>query len=89
MAVTLEMLKEHLRIDEGMEDSMLSFYLDTAKKYVKNATGTESDHLVLIVASIFYEYRVSEDEMRKAFDALTPLLVQEAMTNGAAVNESV
>lgn len=80
MAVSLEILKEHLRIDESVEDSMLSFYLDTAKRYVKNATGTESDHLVLIVASIFYEYRVSDENMRKAFDALTPLLVQEAIT---------
>lgn len=89
MAVSLEMLKEHLRIDESVEDYMLSFYLDTAKRYVKNATGTEPDHLILIAASIFYEYRVSEDEMRKAFDALTPLLVQEAMMNGTAADESV
>ncbi|WP_255573444.1 head-tail connector protein [Anoxybacillus sp. ST4] len=80
------MLKEHLRIDGSMEDTMLSFYLETAKKYVKNATGTEADHLVLIVASIFYEYRVSEEEMSKAFDALTPFFVQEAMTNGAATD---
>ncbi|MBW7652158.1 head-tail connector protein [Anoxybacillus sp. ST4] len=86
MGVSVDMLKEHLRIDGSMEDTMLSFYLETAKKYVKNATGTEADHLVLIVASIFYEYRVSEEEMSKAFDALTPFFVQEAMTNGAATD---
>lgn len=86
MAVSVDMLKEHLRIDGSMEDAMLSFYLETAKKYVKNATGTEADHLVLIVASIFYEYRVSEEEMGKAFNALTPLFVQEAMINGAATD---
>ncbi|MGG3998800.1 head-tail connector protein [Anoxybacillus kestanbolensis] len=80
------MLKEHLRIDGSMEDTMLSFYLETAKKYVKNATGTEAEHLVLIVASIFYEYRVSEEEMEKALHALTPFFVQEAMINGATTD---
>ncbi|MBE2912715.1 phage gp6-like head-tail connector protein [Anoxybacillus flavithermus] len=86
MAVSVDMLRKHLRIDGSMEDAMLFFYLETAKKYVKNATGTEADHLVLIVASIFYEYRVSEEEMSKAFDALTPFFVQEAMTNGATTD---
>ncbi|OXS67516.1 hypothetical protein B1B04_22250 [Lysinibacillus sp. KCTC 33748] len=72
----LEQFKEHIR-EDGEEDSSLSFYLRNARRYVKNATGAEQEYLVLMVAGIMYEYRVAEDEMKKALDAITPFIVQE------------
>lgn len=89
MAIELAQLKEHLRIDESTEDSMLSLYLASAKKYILTATGSEPDQLVLIVASIFYEYRVSEEDMKKAFEALTPIIVQEAMLYAPETDQPV
>lgn len=70
-------LKKHLHIEEDMDDSMLSFYLEQAKTYVKSATGKQTEYLIIMVAGIFYEYRVSEKELQEALDALTPFFVQE------------
>ena len=39
--------KEHIRWDEGMDDSMLSFYINQAKTYVKNATGKQTEYLII------------------------------------------
>ncbi|MEE8670435.1 MAG: head-tail connector protein [Heyndrickxia coagulans] len=70
-------LKSHLQWEEGMDDTMLSFYIQAALKYVQRATGGQTEYLVMMVAGIMYEYRVSEDELGKALDALTPFFVQE------------
>lgn len=70
-------LKSHIHWEEGMDDTMLSFYIDQAKKYVQNAIGRQVEYLVIMVAGIFYEYRVSEKELGDALDALTPFFVQE------------
>lgn len=72
----LEQFKEHVR-EDGEEDSSLSFYLKNARRYVKKATGTEQEYLVLMVAGIMYEYRVAEDELKKALDAITPFMILE------------
>ncbi|PZQ20707.1 MAG: hypothetical protein DI558_12755, partial [Corynebacterium propinquum] len=56
-----EKFKAHIHFEEGMDDSMLSFYLNMAKNYVKTATGGQEEYLILMVAGIAYEYRVSED----------------------------
>lgn len=73
--------KEHIRWDEGMDDSMLSFYINQAKTYVKNATGKQTEYLIIIVAGIFYDYRVAEKELGQALDALTPFFVQEVFVD--------
>lgn len=78
----LKKLKSHLRIEEDMDNSMLSFYLEQAKTYVKSATGKQTDYLIIMVAGIFYEYRVSEKELEEALDALTPFFVQEVYSDG-------
>lgn len=70
-------LKSHIQFEEGMEDSMLSFYIEQGQKYVENATGKQSEYLVLMCASIFYDYRVSEKELDEALRAMTPFFVQE------------
>lgn len=74
----IEKLKSHIRWDEGMDDSMLSFYLEQGKSYVQKATGKQTEYLVIMVAGIFYEYRISEKELGEALDAMTPFFVQEA-----------
>lgn len=74
-------LKKHIYWDEGMDDSMLSFYVDAAKKYVKTATGKETEYLVIMVAGIMYEYRVAEKELADALNALTPFFLQEVFAD--------
>lgn len=76
----LDKFKQHIHFEEGMEDSMLPFYLKSAQRYVKRATGSDTaEHLVLLVAGIMYEYRVAEEKLEKALDAITPFIIQEAM----------
>ncbi|WP_042993612.1 hypothetical protein, partial [Bacillus thuringiensis] len=48
-----------------------------AKTYVKNATGKQTEYLIIMVAGIYYDYRVAEKELEQALDALTPMFVQE------------
>lgn len=81
-------LQNHLHLDEGMDDSMLSFYLSAAQKYVQNATGSQPEYLVLLVAGIMYEYRVAEDELSKALNAITPFIVQEVFADAETTDES-
>ena len=81
-------LKSHLHLEEDMDDSMLSFYLDQAKTYVKNATGSQTNYLIIMVAGIMYEYRVSENELEQALNALTPFFVQEVFVDAEETNES-
>lgn len=82
--LTLEAkLKKHLLFEEGMDESMLSFYIQAAKKYVKTATGGQTEYLVIMVAGIMYEYRVSEKELGEALDAMTPFFVQEVFDQDA------
>jgi len=77
----IEKLKSHIYWDEGMDESMLFIYLEQAKKYVKNATGKQTEYLIIMVAGIFYEYRVAEKELADALDALTPFFVQEVFSD--------
>ncbi|PGC39815.1 head-tail connector protein [Bacillus pseudomycoides] len=70
-------LKSHIHWEEGMDDSMLSFYIEQGQRYVKKACGKEVEYLVIMCAGIFYEYRVAEKELEQALDALTPFFIQE------------
>ncbi|MED1299820.1 hypothetical protein BK704_02290 [[Bacillus thuringiensis] serovar konkukian] len=81
----IEIFKEHIRWDEGMDDSMLSFYLKQGQNYVLKATGEQTEYLVIMCAGIFYEYRVSEKELEQALDALTPFFVQEVFSNAEEI----
>ncbi|WP_433774928.1 head-tail connector protein [Bacillus wiedmannii] len=73
----IEKLKSHIHWEEGMDETMLSFYINQAKTYVKNATGKQTEYLIIMVAGIYYDYRVAEKELEQALDALTPMFVQE------------
>ncbi|EEL73101.1 phage gp6-like head-tail connector protein [Bacillus cereus] len=73
----IEKLKEHIEWEEGMKESMLSFYIEQGKKYVQSSTGKQDEYLIIMCAAIFYEYRVSEKELSQALDAITPFIIQE------------
>ena len=38
MAADVDGFKKHIQFEEGMDDSMFSLYVESAKKYVKNGT---------------------------------------------------
>ena len=78
-----EELKLHLQFEEGMDDSMLSFYIESAKDYVLTATGGQKDYLVMLVAGIMFDYRVAEKELGEALDSMTPFFVQEVFNQDA------
>ncbi|EGO5081562.1 head-tail connector protein [Enterococcus faecalis] len=82
-----EKFKAHIHFEEGMDDSMLSFYLNMAKNYVKTATGGQEEYLILMVAGIAYEYRVSEDELDKALNAITPFVIQGVIQHAEEADE--
>lgn len=82
-----EKFRAHIHFEEGMDTSMLSFYLDMAKKYVQTATGGQQEYLVLMVAGIAYEYRVAEDELDKALSAITPFIIQGVIESAEETNE--
>ncbi|MED1173687.1 MULTISPECIES: head-tail connector protein [Bacillus] len=81
-------LIEHLKLDDSEEESLLSFYLESATNYIKAATGYENDHLIILLAGIFYEYRVTEKSMSLAVDALTPLIISAEMRGEDSGGES-
>lgn len=82
-----EKLKLHLQFEEGMDDSMLSFYIESAKDYVQTATGGQKEYLVIMVAGIMFDYRVAEKELGEALDALTPFFVQEVFNQDAETTD--
>ena len=71
-----------------MDETMLPSYIERAKKYVKKATGGQDEWLIIMVAGIFYEYRVSEKELGQALDAITPFLIQEAFIDDDAIDQT-
>lgn len=83
----LTKLKSHIHFEEGMDETMLPFYITSAKKYVKSATGKENEWLVIMVAGILNDYRVSEKELGQALDALTPFIVQEVYDDAETTDQ--
>lgn len=87
-AITLlDKFKAHIHFEDGMDDSLLSFYLNMAKDYVKTATGGDQEYLILMVAGIAYEYRVAEGELEKALSAITPFIIQGVIQNAEKTHE--
>ncbi|MGD6964527.1 phage gp6-like head-tail connector protein [Fictibacillus phosphorivorans] len=80
-------LKNHIQWEEGMDETMLPFYIKSAQKYVQTATGKQDEYLVLMVAGIMNDYRVSEKELEQALDALTPFFVLEVYNDVETTNE--
>lgn len=82
----LEKLKSHIQLEEGMDDSLLSFYLDSAKRYVKLTTGSKEEYLIVMVSALMYEYRVSEEDLQKALKAIEPMLILEVLAGGEKIS---
>ncbi|TYS14277.1 phage gp6-like head-tail connector protein [Rossellomorea vietnamensis] len=74
-------VKSHIGWEEGMDDTMLPFYIKQGKNYVLKATGKEVEYLVIMCSGIFYDYRVAEKELSEALDAITPFIVQEVYSD--------
>lgn len=83
-AEELQGFKDHLKFEEGMDETMLSFYLQMGKKYAKRATGKDAIDLAYFLGGIFFTFGVPESEMENALNALTPLILQESLVNDDA-----
>lgn len=69
MAVSLETLKDSLRVDDTVDDELLTGYLDAASSFIMNAVGADDasyydnngrfDTAVLALASTYYMYRMT------------------------------
>ncbi|MCV2499600.1 phage gp6-like head-tail connector protein [Melissococcus plutonius] len=81
MSITLDEFKKHLQFEDGMDESMLGFYLDMGKKYAQRATDHENSPVAYYIASIFWLYKVPEQEMTNALNALTPLILSEGLVD--------
>lgn len=74
-------LKEHIRFEDGMDDSMLSFYQESAEKYVNKKIGHSEDYLTLMVATVMFDNRSATDDLKDALNALEPIFALEVLTN--------
>lgn len=83
MEALIEKLKSHIHWEEGMDESMLSFYIENAKDYIQAATGGQKEYLIIMVAGIMYDYRVSDAQLKEALNAITPFIVMEVYNDGA------
>lgn len=88
MTVTVDGFKSHIQFEEGMDDTMLEFYLNMGKRYAKRATDNENSSVAYYIASIFWLYKVPESEMENAFNALTPLILQEGLVKEDAKTDA-
>lgn len=77
----LTKIKEHIRLEDGMDDSMLSFYLDSAHRYVLKKIGYTQEYLEIMVATVMFEHRLSSEELGKALQALEPIFGLEVLTD--------
>lgn len=85
----IEPFKRHLHIADDDENDLLMLYLKQGQNYVLNATGKQTEWLILMVAGIFYEYRVAEKELGEALDAMTPFFIQEVYTDAEETDKSI
>jgi hypothetical protein len=77
----LDNLKKHIRLEDGMDDSMLSLYLDSAKRYVLKKLGYSQEYLEIMVTSVMFEHRLSSEDLALALQALEPIFALEVLTN--------
>ena len=77
----LDQVKKHIRLEDNMDDSMLSFYIPAAERYVEKKTGDKQDYLVVMVATVMYEHRLSSNELAEALQSLEPVFALEVLTD--------
>lgn len=79
MAVTIEKLKQYLRIDSDYEDELLQDFLATAEAYLKGAVSnydtkyqyeefaTKADRLQCVIAAEMYQNRDGRNDPRNDY----------------------
>ena len=77
----LDILKKNIRLEAGMDDSMLSLYLESAKRYVLKKLGYSQEYLEIMVTSVMFEHRLSSEDLALALQALEPIFALEVLTN--------
>ena len=80
MTVTLDKLKQHLRIDSDYEDEILQDFLDTAEAYLKGAVSNveenyqyeefakKADRVQIIIAGELYQNRDGRNDSRHDYN---------------------
>ena len=74
----LDLLKQHIRLEDDMDPSMLQFYLDAADKYVQRKVGHSVKYLQLMVATVMNDNRSAGDDLAAALEALEPIFLYYA-----------
>lgn len=77
----LKKIKDHIRIEDGMDESMLTIYLDSAERYVMKKLGYSQEYLEIMVTSVMFEHRLSSEDLALALQALEPIFALEVLTN--------
>ena len=77
----LDLLKQHIRLEDDMDPSMLQFYLDAAAKYVQRKVGHSVKYLQLMVATVMNDNRSAGDDLAAALEALEPIFYLEVRTD--------
>lgn len=75
-------LKNHIRFEEGMDDSLLPFYVESATNYVMKKVGEPVDYLIIMTATVMYDNRSAGDELSAALQALEPIFALEVLASG-------
>lgn len=78
----LSKLKQHIRLEEDMDDSLLPFYLSAADRYVTKKVGHSENYLQIMVATVMYDNRSASDDLAAALEALEPIFYLEVLTDG-------
>lgn len=79
----LDKLKQHIRLEDDMDTSLLPFYLESADRYVQKKLGHSSDYLQIMVATVMNDNRSSSEDLAAALDALEPVFYLEVLTSGS------
>jgi uncharacterized phage protein (predicted DNA packaging) len=79
--LTLDELKNYLRIDEDEDDGLLALFIDGAKEYLTHAGVTESNQAlyklaVMLYVALHYENRDPSTKIDKFNCALEGVILQ-------------
>ena len=77
----IEKIKSHIRWEDGMDDSMLSFYKAAADRYVVKKIGHSEDYLTIMVATVMYDNRSAGEDLTVALKALEPIFSLEVLSD--------
>ncbi|MHC3377757.1 head-tail connector protein [Ligilactobacillus equi] len=98
MSVSLETIKDSLRIDDSADDVLLTGYLNSASQFIKQAVGGDEsyfednsrfDTAVIALASTYYTYRMTTlTGTLTVLDATMNALISQMRGEVASLEES-